>query len=63
MGKEAKMVILEGAAQGFAASLPSTLRLRCYLPRATFMELKGKHKEGEPLRQKETRKEGERYYY
>lgn len=62
MGKEAKMVILEGAAQGFAASLPSTLRLRCYLPRATFMELKGKHKEGEPLRQK-TRKEGERYYY
>lgn len=37
MGKEAKMVILGGEAQGFAAALPSNLRLRCYLPRATFM--------------------------
>lgn len=30
VGKEAKMVILGGGGQGFALSLPSTLRLRCY---------------------------------
>lgn len=30
VGKEAKMVILGEGAQGFALSLPSTLRLRCY---------------------------------
>jgi len=30
-GKEAKMVILERAAQSFVPSLPSTLRLRCFL--------------------------------
>lgn len=60
--KEAKLVILEGGAQGFVLSLPSTLRLRCYSPRVTFMEPRGKHKERDPLGQKETRKEKERYY-
>jgi len=50
-GKEAKMVILERAAQSFVPSLPSTLRLRCFLQTPPSW-----NKEGKPLRQKETRK-------